>query len=167
MAANTLTFDTVTSTSLTATTVAVTFSSIPATWTDLVLVVQGTWTSSNTQDIYLQFNGDTGSNYQTGRTLAVTSTSVVFPDGNLTSTVINCGLLSSNAASMSIWHILNYSATNTGKPVHGRSTTPEYNSFGTGCWRSTSAITSIKIYNSTSLNFTTGTVFSLYGILKA
>ena len=40
----------------------ITFSSIPATYTDLVLVYIGA-TVSNNINYYLRFNGDTGTNY--------------------------------------------------------------------------------------------------------
>ena len=46
---------------LTAVASSVTFSSIPSTYTDLVLVLQGSFDSAD--DVRFRFNGDTGSNY--------------------------------------------------------------------------------------------------------
>jgi hypothetical protein len=41
----------------------ITFSSIPQTYTDLLIVFSARSTVTNTQDVYLQFNGDTSSGY--------------------------------------------------------------------------------------------------------
>lgn len=168
MPANVLTFDTVASTVLPSPSNQIVISNISQSFTDLVLVLSGTWASSDTQDVYMQFNGDTGSNYPWARALSVNNSSTISPGGNSPASDVrlNTGLLSSNGASMVVWQINGYSNTNIGTTVLSRSSTPEYNSWATGSWHSTAAITSIRLYNG-SLNFTAGTVASLYGILRA
>lgn len=165
MPANTLTFDPVASTVLPSPTNQIILDNISQSFTDLVLILSGTWASGNTQDVYIQFNGDTGSNYPWARALSVTNSATISPSGT-TNTAINAGLLSSNGASMAIWQIMAYSNTSIGTTVLSRSSTPEYNSWAVGSWHSTAAVTSIRLFNG-SLNFRAGTVASLYGILKA
>jgi hypothetical protein len=60
----------------------VTFSSIPGTYTDLVLVVAGTLTTG-TENIVMQFNGDTGSNYSVTSLLGDGSTASSFRSSNI------------------------------------------------------------------------------------
>jgi hypothetical protein len=143
----------------------VTFSSIPSTYTDLVLVVNAN-TATDTQ-IRLQFNGDTGSNY---------SATMVSGDGSSPFTVQVSNETSMNAAGVgitsgsSIFHINNYANTTTFKTSIGRYNlgSTSYGEIGIkmGLWRSTSAITSIVIFP-TSGNFNTGGTFNLYGIKAA
>jgi hypothetical protein len=166
--ANTLTFDPVASTVLPSPTNQIIISDISQSYTDLVLILSGTWASGNTQDVYMQFNGDTGSNYPWARALSVAGDATIYPDGNSPATgpSINAGLLSSSGASMAVWQIMSYSNSSIGTTVLSRSSTPEYNSWAVGSWHNTAAVTSIRLFNG-SLNFTAGTVASLYGILKA
>lgn len=145
----------------------VTFSSISSAYTDLVIVANGTVTV-NTDAPWLQFNGDTGSNYSTtilqGNGTSATSTRYTSQTKIFSN--YQYGWYNGNN-NTTIAHIMNYSNSTTYKTVLIRDTNPTADtSAGVGLWRSTAAITSISIIAGGS-NFATGTTFSLYGILAA
>jgi hypothetical protein len=149
----------------------ITFSSIPSTYTDLVLVCNVIVPSSSS--IAIQFNSDTGNNY---------SYTVLDGDGTTASSnrqtnvnVINLAGWSSNLGSTTnpspiLCSINNYSNSTTYKTALVRSA-----AYGTssscvdafvGTWRNTSIITSIRVFSS-SANLATTSTFSLYGIKAA
>jgi len=147
-----------------------TFTSIPSTYTDLILIVNGQVSSNVT--VSCQVNGDTGTNY---------STTEIFGDGTVASSfrisnnaqiaVMGIGAqVVSGSQWVSTLHFQNYSNTTTNKTVLGRTSavgTPGVNAI-VGLWRSTSAINSIKILGYAGASgFTTGTTFTLYGIAAA
>jgi hypothetical protein len=145
-----------------------TFSSIPSTYTDLVLVMNTLFNGSD-GFISLQFNGDTGTNYST-TSLGGNGSSAY--SGRRTSAdqfyVMYGGRGDSTSPSSYIINIQNYANTTTHKTQLARS-----NNFGTGevategnLWRSFSAINSIKL-NAPSSAFNTGSTFTLYGIQAA
>jgi len=68
MAAKTGTYTLINSSTLTSATANVTFSSIPATYTDLLLIINAQSVQATTYDnVIIQFNADTGSNYSRTR----------------------------------------------------------------------------------------------------
>ena len=146
----------------------VTFSSISGSYTDLVLVsVAGTTTGA--PNTFLQFNGDTATNYSI--------TSIV---GNGTSAT--SGRINSNAqfyidynampdqtlgTTVNICNIMNYSNATTYKTILVRANAAARGSEAiVGLWRSTSAVTSLVVKPASS-TFLAGSTFTLYGILKA
>ena len=137
----------------------VTFSSISGSYTDLILVVDGTWSGSNNfEAITLVFNSDTGANY---------SRTVLQGNGSSASSsresTANWGLIASDKTS-SVIHIMNYANTTTYKTSIARSGSGNYTVRAVaGLWRSTNAITSIEV-KTASQNFNSGCTFSLYGI---
>ena len=138
-----------------------TFSSINGSYTDLVLVIQGTWSGVDYEAVALQFNGDTGSNYS--RTLLSGNGSTASSSREATSNWGALGIDQSN----SIFHIMNYSNVTTYKTVISRANSASYQTRTTvGLWRSTSAITSV-LAKMASANFSAGTTFTLYGIAAA
>jgi len=163
------TYEPIATTTLGSAAATVTFSSIPATYTDLVLVSIAT-TSVGGRDYNLRFNSDAGSNYSftvlagsgsaasSARGTNTGSTGLYIVAGTSTSTP---GVVISN--------IMNYSNTTTYKTVIQRGNEPggEVCS-GVALWRSTSAISTIAITASTgSGNWNTGSTFTLYGIKSA
>lgn len=151
----------------------ITFSSIPATYTDLKLVIVGGTTRATTSDtIRVQCNSDTGANYSStyilGNGTAASSgrnssSTNLFVEGiRLVGTTYGLN-------SMLTLDFMNYSNTTTYKTVIGRSNLPEQ--YGTtaavGLWRSTSAISSIYLQGDTVANFAIGTMATLYGIKAA
>ena len=144
-------------TTLTTTTSSVTFSSIPATYRDLVLIAAGSVDTDRGANI--QFNNDTGTNYSIVFMFGTTGTSQ--SEQYTAQTSIGFGAFQPNG--INIHHIMDYSATDKHKTVLGRRDTNTYTLAGAGRWASTSAITSIK-FNST--NMQSGTVLTLYGIVS-
>jgi hypothetical protein len=138
-----------------------TFSSIPGTYTDLVLVVDGT--TSSLEDITVQYNGDTGTNY-----------SITYMSGSGTAAAsgrqsnanqITLGYLGTVQGG-TIFQFMNYSNTTTYKTALARANVSNWSvAAKVGLWRSTAAITSIKLAHPNT--FLVGTTFSLYGILAA
>jgi hypothetical protein len=139
----------------------VTFSSIPATYRDLRLVVDLTPTAA-TYDIYGRFNGDSGSNYsyvEAGGNGSVTYS------GASTLTFHPIGYLTTAAKTVIEFSVLDYSVTDKHKPgLVRQSTAAEAVAMRATRWANTSAITSLAVIASTS-TFASGSVFSLYGIL--
>jgi hypothetical protein len=148
----------------------ITFSSISSAYTDIVLVVNAIGVSSSTY-VALQLNGDTGSNYSytylrgngtaaaSGRATSqvrtfIGATSVALPD---------------TYPALSIAHFFSY-AGSTYKTILSEASNDQNGSGETtrtvSLWQSTSAINEIKIigYNA---NLATGTIATIYGILKA
>lgn len=142
----------------------VTFSSIPSTYTDLVLVLGGA--SETGVGLALRFNGDTSTNYS-NTYLGGSGTTAI--SGRATNAVIgrfgNIGTTNTTATA----HIMNYSNTSTYKTTLGRaSSVTEYAIAYVSLWRSTSAINSVVVLSDNlSTNFIAGTTFTLYGIQAA
>lgn len=143
----------------------VTFSSIPATYTDLVLVIfpNETGTSSN---INMTFNSDTATNYS--RTSLYGNGTVAGSARN--SNAANIGitpLIGTGSDTNIIINVMNYSNTTTYKTVLERGNQVSVGTVAqVGLWRSTSAINRIDLANASG-NFITGSTFSLYGIKGA
>jgi hypothetical protein len=149
----------------------VTFSSIPATYTDLVLVTNFQQASGSTT-CAIRFNGDTGTNYS----MTVLSGSGVGAVSARSSSVdliyVPYWSNTANTPIFSTHNIMNYSNTTTYKTVITRfgSTRASDSSMATvaevDLWRSTSAINSIEVFGR-SVNFNAGSTFTLYGIKAA
>jgi hypothetical protein len=157
----------------------VTFSSIPGTYTDLVLIAnmqadQTTFNNMNYPHIY--FNGDnstSGTNYSATSLFARNTGggNTVVSERNTNDDTINLIANTSDVFSPSIVNIQNYSATTTFKTIlhRGSGQNGTTNVDGTiakvGMWRNTAAITSIVLVPSQSTaNFIAGSSFTLYGI---
>lgn len=149
-----------------------TFTSIPGTYTDLVLIANGT--SSAASNVDMQFNSDTGSNYSWNMLYARSEgggAPGAARGSNQTAAQINLYTAwTSSYPANAIINIQNYSNTTTYKTALVRSITSPGDSTFSGneiivnLWRSTSAITSIKLNAS---NFAIGTTLTLYGIAAA
>jgi hypothetical protein len=160
------TYEKIATTTLGSATATVTFSSISGAYTDLVLVVNYGGSVSDTA-AFMQFNGDTGSNYSNTKVLGNGSVSVSQRNSNLTYAIISDNITSTTLTMNCIVSIQNYSNTTTYKTSLGR-----YNLASgvteaiVNLWRNTSAITQI-VLDINAGNFITGSTFTLYGILKA
>jgi hypothetical protein len=148
----------------------VTFSSIPSTYTDLVLVISANEITGN--NIFLQFNGDTGSNYSRTFLSGTGSSSLSGRDTTQTNMQIDAyGYAPTAANTFGVLNafIQNYSNTTTYKTVLSRANNASAGVDAcVGLWKSTAAINSILIdIIGTTANFNTGSTFSLYGILAA
>ena len=162
----TATYDCIATTTLSSAQNSVTFSSIPSTYTDLVVVFNGGL--SVFDFIYTQVgNGsiDTGSNYS--GTMLSGDGSSAGSSRHSSSTYLQTlgwGIGFLNDAN-GLLHFMNYANTTTYKTILNRSNSPAYGTAAfVGLWRSTSAINTIKFTGVNSRNITSGSTFSLYGI---
>lgn len=156
-------------TTLGASTGTVTFSSIPAGYRDLVLVIAGK--PAGNFLIYLRLNGDSGNNYfglqMSGRgTNGATSyTSGV---GEAQAYVLQNAAVSGEQFN-TIANIMDYSATDKHKTILSKTTAKDtvdstmMVQTNVNRWASTSPVTSVAV-TAQLANFDTGTVLSLYGI---
>jgi hypothetical protein len=144
----------------------VTFSSIPGTYTDLVLVFDGKMATG--EALMLQVNSDTGSNYSA--TFITGDGSTAFSTRNSNQTKMNLNNLGSGKTNQftTLVQLQNYSNTTTYKTILSRTANASDEAGAiVGLWRSTSAITSITLLGNNSANIASGTVISLYGIAAA
>lgn len=144
----------------------VTFSSIPSTYTDLVLVTIFGVTTGD--DLYLQFNGDTGTNYSTtwvgGNGSTATSGRKTSDNGIQPRTPAN---QPTTVTTIYNTNIMNYANTTTYKTAIARyNYASGFTEADVGLWRNTTAITSLT-FKCNATTFVTGSTFSLYGIKNA
>ena len=168
------TYEPIATTTLGSAAASITFSSIPATYTDLKLV---TVAQADTFDGYvgydIQFNSDTGSNYSLTRLVGNGTTAVSARISNATQLNIGGAVATSTTSSnfaLSEIDIFNYSGSTYKTLLSGLS--GDTNGAGqvrrvVGLWRSTSAITSVYLFADSGFNFKTGTTATLYGIKNA
>ena len=137
-----------------------TFSSIPSTYTDLILVVDGSLSGGSV--IKIQLNGDTATNYSYTYFYGSGSTT---GSGRVSSEAFGTIGYSSTSAERftAIAHFMNYSNTTTYKTIIDRDNSTSTQTVATvNLWRSTAAINSIKVFPNTT-NLTAGTTLTLYG----
>jgi hypothetical protein len=140
----------------------VTFSSIPATYRDLVLVFDG---PVNGGGPALQVNGQT-TNYSSVWGGANDAGSVT--SGTTSGTTMLGAVAGSDSGkrTVQIWQLMDYSATDKHKTVLGRNNanngTQVY--MTASRWASTTAITSVTAAIGAN-TFNTGSTFSLYGVI--
>ena len=140
----------------------VVFSSIPQTYTDLILVQN--IAVSGAVSPFFRLNGDTGSNYSDTGMYGSGSTLGSGRHSSLSGALY--GYFSTQGIAVS--HFLNYTNTNTYKTILTRSGDTNYEmDFTANLWQSTAAINSITCYISTSITYTAGSTFALYGIKAA
>jgi hypothetical protein len=160
------TYDKIATTTLGSASADITFSSIASNWTDLrvVLVNKG-----GTSGCRLQFNSDTGSNYSTTSLIGTGSSAASARATNNDRISLEYWGMNASIPSMYTADIFSY-AGSTFKTVLGTAA-EDYNGSGStsvrvGLWRSTSAITTVKLFT-VGTAFQSGTTATIYGILKA
>jgi hypothetical protein len=135
----------------------VTFSSIPQTYTDLIIVGQG----SAAGDIFVRFNSDSSALYSYTRVFGSGASSLSDRATGQTSYFLTTGGFSNSSF---IFQLNNYSNSTTYKTSLTRNTNPtDYVGLVAGLYRSTAAITSILLQSNSS-NISSGATFNLYGI---
>lgn len=136
----------------------VTFSSIVGTYKHLQ--IRSVYTGTNGQVV--RFNSDSGSNYSLHR--IVGDGSSVYPVGQSSVTQIYAGFNTTTAA-VNVIDVFDYSSTSKYKTIKVLAGDTSNGVFlGGGAWYSTSAITSVTLFNASSQNFPIGSRFSLYGV---
>lgn len=142
-----------------------TFSSIPATYTDLVLIVNNKLVSGSAS-LRIQFNGDTATNYSGTQLYGYGSSA---SSGRETSTATPYMGSESTGWGTHNLNIFSYANTSVYKTWTYRSGDVGVGIVEAGVylWRSTAAITSIKLFDNSANNFDVGSTFALYGIAAA
>jgi hypothetical protein len=149
----------------------VTFSGIPQTYTDLVLVCSAV-TASGGPSLRVRFNGDSGSNYSATILQGDGSSASSARETNISSAYAGYASLNQTVGSTnSIVHIMNYSNATTFKTLLERSNrSSERTETSVNLWRNTNAITSIQLAAGAAFpseNLDTGSTFNLYGVANA
>jgi hypothetical protein len=140
----------------------ITFSSIPGTYRDLILVIDGN-TSGTGVPVGLRFNADSGTNY--AGVIMSGSGSAAASSSNSANNVADIAYFDNTSKMNAITQIMDYSATDKHKTLLSRS-----NQAGTyvlayaSRWANTSAITSIQVLPLVS-SLAAGTTLSLYGVI--
>jgi hypothetical protein len=162
------TYTPISSQTLVSATSSVTFSSIPSTYTDLVLICN--LKTATDASLAGRINGDTGANYSR-ISLAADGSSVQSTAGSATTYGIWCtfGYASaSNFNAVAIVNINNYSSANVKKTVMvSNSNGLTGVSLMVSTWNNTAAVNSVTLLNDGGANFSIGCAFTLYGIKAA
>lgn len=167
------TYTLISSNVLTSNTASVTFSSIPATYTDLVLRMSVRTTSTGNQDTFaLQFNSTTTNysiNYLEGTGTSVSAGGLFNATTRTDINVTGNGATADTFSNIELY-IPSYLASQH-KPssvfsVNERNASAAIMQVTANLWRNTAAITTIKLDALTysGYNFTSGSSFYLYGI---
>ena len=161
------TYEPIATTTLGSAATGITFSSIPATYTDLRVVLVGTTDSANSG---IRFNSDTATNYSetTLQGDGSSATSTRTTSGTYIKTNGNVAFGYTLPALMEV-DIFSY-AGSTFKTILSRVSNDQNGSGATdsvvGLWRSTSAITTVYVFAAGG-SLQTGTTATLYGIKNA
>jgi hypothetical protein len=132
----------------------VTFSSIPATYRDLVFVLNGTDSTTNTQGSFLRMNGD------------ASNQTVVYVTNASSATAAKAYINTTDPSTRNtaIVQIMDYAQTDKHKTFLARAgASGSLVWMSAGRWASTAAVTSVSFHNDLG-NFSSGSTFSLYGI---
>jgi hypothetical protein len=170
-------YDSLATVTLSSSASSVTFSGIPSGYKHLQIrgIIKDVTTGAADYDaLRIQYNGDTATNYSwhylkgegvgSGGVGQASSSSYLW-----SGTVIRSGTGQTSAFSTSVIDILDYANTSKYKTQRWLNGT-EFNALypwvglGSGLWQSTSAITSIKMYMDTGVNFAEYSQFALYGV---
>lgn len=149
-------------TTLSSAAASVTFSSISGSYTDLVLIASGNISSG---DIRIRYNSDSASNYSYTRVYGSGSSASSDRASSQADSFITIGGFTN---ANSVVHLQNYSNTTTYKTALVRTNNPaSYVGSYVILWRSTSSITSIELFVTGGGTISSGSTFTLYGILAA
>lgn len=150
----------------------VTFSSIPSTYTDLVIIGLVGHASTSGISVGVQFNGDTGTTYS-NTYMSGTGTSKL--TGKLTGRSWNyigwnvCPDIT-NITNTFVFNVFSYANTSIYKTTLSQNNLANGTYPGVeelvGLWRNTAAINSIKVAPDNG-NFIAGSIVTLYGITAA
>jgi hypothetical protein len=170
------TYIAISSITLTSTAQSITFTSIPGTYTDLVVKASGRWTTSAVgAGMFAYPNGNTGGSYY-WTALGHDSDGVKrgWKGAAAYIGMINGSGASANSFSAVEFTLLNYAYSGSrAKMFISKYGTPSFNTNQTYSlsgglyWDGTSAVTSLQLNAESGGTFATGSSFQLYGVLKA
>ena len=148
----------------------ITFSSIPATYTDLRLSITTTNASSSATFVALQFNADTGANYS--RTRISGNGTAASSNRSTGDTNLSIGVTPASSSNFGFFgaDIFSYAGstykTTLSQSAGDNNGSGQVNSF-VSLWSNTAAITSVKVLLDSGTNMAAGTTATLYGIKNA
>jgi hypothetical protein len=147
----------------------ITFSAIPATYTDLRITLTGTLVSANQP--FLQFNGVT-STYSSTVLKGNGSTASSYRDTGSSRHYLGDVFVNSSSTLPSFYSVDVFSYAGSTFKTSLLTASMDYNGSGlvvrqVALFRNTAAITSILLGSGAASNFASGTSATLYGILKA
>ena len=150
----------------------ITFNSIPSTYKHLQIRVLGLQNQFSGRSIRMRLNGDTATNYSRHNLTGAGGAAVAGGAANQNLMIVcanSNGLpISTTIGGVSIIDIHDYSSTTINKTIRAfagfndNTANTEVNLYS-GNWRNTAAITSVTLFIDAG-NWTTASVFSLYGI---
>jgi hypothetical protein len=165
-----LTYEPIASTTLSSNAAGITISSIPATYTDLRIVMSLKYATSSSATL-IRFNGDTASNYSYTYVYTDGSTRGSSTSGNETRILVdhNSGFGTTQFVTYEM-DIFSYTSSANKMLIDKMSS--DNNSSGavsrsSRCWRNSAAINSINLFRADGGNYATGTSMTIWGILKA
>ena len=150
-----------------------TFSSIPATYTDLVIVANYAGFSATGATTLIQLNGDATTTRYSSTNVEGDGTSAT--SGRYNNATAQAGMLLGGGnlgygtgQAIEVFHIMNYSNATTYKTVLSRFSQPATMvQANVGLYTQTTAISSVTILTYGGKTFSIGSTFSLYGISAA
>lgn len=160
------TYEPIATTTLGSNSTNVTFSSIPQTYTDLVVVINAYCVSATAMDVAWRANSDSANNYSGTRFM---SDSSPYTDRSSNTNAGNAVAIW-NDWSVTRAYFMNYSNTTKYKTALLRSDAKGYAVYaGVTLWRDTSAINSLSFIQpfGQSGQYASGSTFTLYGIKAA
>lgn len=173
------TYTLISSNVLTGSAASVTFSSIPSTYTDLVLRVSMRTDEAGqpNNDALLTFNGSTATNYSLTTVYGYSTTSGsqrLSTQANIARNWVDAAGATSNTFASGEIYIPSYTVSQN-KPISGIFVTENNASTASsaviaanaGLWSQTATISSITITAQATTNFVSGSSFYLYGISKS
>jgi hypothetical protein len=142
----------------------ITFTSIPSTYTDLVIILNGSLSAG--ANVRMTLNNDSGTNY---------SMTVLAGDGSSASSYrasndVNFQYVgfTDTGISTTIIQVMNYSNTTTNKTMIQRNSKASNQAqAAVGLWRNTGAVNRLDLFASNSSTWTTSTTATIYGIKAA
>ena len=149
----------------------VTFTSIPQTYTDLVLIANGSITANGyAMQVRVGSSNtiDTGNNYSMNRLIWYpTSSPYAVESPNISFYTFDGTSYSSGSSNVGISNFMSYSNTTTYKTMLNRSGyASDQSMVSVAVWQNTAAINTIQVYVASG-NINAGSTFTLYGIAAA
>jgi hypothetical protein len=164
------TYEPIASTTLGSDAATYTFSSVPSTYTDLILVAVANNATATIYGLRLRVgNGsaDSGSNYSCTILYGDGSSAVSERYSSQTAMFVGNTATTSGSPAMSVIHIMSYANTNVFKTALNAGALAASNvNRNVNLWRSTSAIDTLTVFSSTG-DLKSGSTFALYGVKAA
>jgi hypothetical protein len=139
----------------------ISFTSIPSTYTDLIVVIGVLGSSA---DFDLRINNDSGSNYSYTRLYGDGTGIASDRASNQTAIQVTLG---GSSPGVQILNLNNYSNTTTNKTVLNRINLTSHVAATVGLWRNTSAINRLDFIGQSGSNIQANSTYTIYGIKAA